>query len=250
MFKMINILQSRIKEISKAMNDLLIFAQGQQRNTSENAITAKNKHIIGKGHNIIATYEPIIRKDHNIIATRKPSSLKRKPSSLKRKTSSLKRKTSSITRKSSSLKRKTSSLKRKTSSLKRKSSSVTINASSDKIKSSSFKSKASSVKRKRSSVKNHGIFRTNILSPELNEFIVTADEYLHYANGMLFFICNTSSIVSFIVMRPNNDRRIPGSSILIIIFHLNKSKPVYFIIRAENANVFEGVIERYCGVPP
>jgi hypothetical protein len=146
--------------------------------------------------------------------------------------------------------KKSSSLKRKTSSLTRKSSSVTINASSDKIKSSSFKSKASSVKRKRSSVKNHGIFRTNILSPELNEFIVTADEYLHYANGMLFFICNTSSIESFIVMRPNNDRRIPGSSILIIIFHLNKSKPVYFIIRAENANVFEGVIERYCGVPP
>jgi hypothetical protein len=229
MFKMINILQSRIKEISKAMNDLLIFAQGQQRNTSENAIIAKNKHIIGKDHDIIATDEAVIGKVDDIIATRKSPSLKRKTSSLKRKSSSLKRKTSSITRKSSS---------------------VTINASSDKIKSSSFKSKASSVKRKRSSVKNHGIFRTNILSPELKEFIVTADEYLHYANGMLFFICNTSSIVSFIVMRPNNDRRIPGSSILIIIFHLNKSKPVYFIIRAENANVFEGVIERYCGVPP
>jgi len=243
MFKMINILQSRFKEISKVMNDLLIFAQGQQRNTSENAMIAKNKHIIGKGHNIIATDEPIIGKDHNIIATRKSPSLKRK-------TSSLTRKTSSLTRKTSSLKRKSSSLKRNTSSLTRKSSSVTINASSDKIKSSSLKSKASSVKRKRSSVKNHGIFRTNIHSPELKEFIVTADEYLHYANGMLFFICNTSSIESFIVMRPNNDRRIPGSSILIIIFHLNKSKPVYFIIRAENANVFEGVIERYCGVPP
>jgi hypothetical protein len=72
MFKMINILQSRIKEISKVMNDILIFAQGQQRNTSENAIIAKNKHIIGKGHNIIATDEPIIRKDHDIIVTDEP----------------------------------------------------------------------------------------------------------------------------------------------------------------------------------
>jgi hypothetical protein len=257
MFKMIYILQSRIKEISKAFQSGLIFTKFQQRIAEGNAIYTEDVQITGKGQSIITkcqsiitTEKPIsaqgqqtIGKEQSRIATVKTRIFKSKAPAFKSKPSGFTGKLPVVSSKSPLFKSKASSATGKPSAFNNKASGFTN-------KSPLFNCKAPGFNRKRSIVHSKGTLRTNMLSPEIKEFIIKADEYLHYANGMLFFICNTSSIVSFIVMRQNNDRSIPGSSILLIIFHLNKSKPVYFIIRAENANVFEGVIERYCGVPP
>ncbi|MGB4852984.1 MAG: hypothetical protein WBQ38_11785 [Ignavibacteria bacterium] len=84
-------------------------------------------------------------------------------------------------------------------------------------------------------------------SPEFNEIISNADEYLHYANEILFCVSNTSVTLNLILFRISSSGHLTG--IIIIIFK-NADKPVFFICRIENAIIFDGVIERYCGVPP
>ena len=84
-------------------------------------------------------------------------------------------------------------------------------------------------------------------SPEFDKIITNADEYLHYANEILFFASNSSVTLNLIFFRIGSNGQLTG--IIIIIFK-NADKPVFFICRIENAKIFDGVIERYCGVPP
>ena len=245
MFKTIYILQSRIKEISKAVQSGLIFTEYQQRISDRNAISGQDEQIIREGQSIIVPIKARVVKGKARITTGKARLATGEAKITKGKAGIIKVKGRITTGKALSVTDKPSAVTGKPHSVTGKSTAV-----SGKL--TSFKCKAPAVKGKRSAVKILSILKTKILSPEIKDFITGADEYLHYANGMLFFICNVSLIESYMVLRSIslNDKRNSGSSILIIIFELNKSKPVYFILRAENANVFEGVIERYSGVPP
>jgi len=245
MFKIINILQSRIKEISKAIQSGLVFNEYQQRISDGNAISGQDEQIIREGQSIIVPIKARVVKGKARITTGKARLATGEAKITKGKAGIIKVKGRITTGKALSVTDKPSAVTGKPHSVTGKSPAV-----SGKL--TSFKCKAPAVKGKRSAVKILSILKTKILSPEIKDFITGADEYLHYANGLLFFICNVSLIESYMVLRSIslNDKRNSGSSILIIIFELNKSKPVYFILRAENANVFEGVIERYSGVPP
>ena len=229
MFKIKNILQSRIKEISGLVYNVLILPEYEQRISGGYEGSAQDEHRSGKGKRIIV-------KSNAGSVQSIPSSAESKPSSSSGNASGISGNASGVSGNASGVSIKTSGFKRKVSTVKRKSSS--------------FSGNASTFKRKRSAVLSDAIRGAGKLSPEMKDFITGADNYLHYANGMLFFICNTSSIISFIVLRAVNDRRVSGYSIPIILFDPSNSNPVYFIIRAENANVFEGVIERYSGTPP
>ncbi|MBK8552557.1 MAG: hypothetical protein IPL53_16405 [Ignavibacteria bacterium] len=63
---------------------------------------------------------------------------------------------------------------------------------------------------------------------------------------LLYYINKTSSADSFIDLRVSSDGLISGFMIVII----NKLRQVFFVICAENANVFDSVVKRYCEVPP
>jgi len=245
MFKTIYILQSRIKEISKAIQSGLIFTEYQQRISDWNAISGQDEQIIREGQSIIVPIKARVVKGKARITTGKARLATGEAKITKGKAGIIKVKGRITTGKALSVTDKPSAVTGKPHSVTGKSPAV-----SGKL--TSFKCKAPAVKGKRSAVKILSILKTKILSPEIKDFITGADKYLHYANGMLFFICNVSLIESYMVLRSIslNDKRNSGSSILIIIFELNKLKPVYFILRAENANVFESLIERYCGVPP
>ena len=133
-------------------------------------------------------------------------------------------------------------------------SSVNSNRSSVNSRRSSVNSGTASDNSNTASVKNKLFFnKTNHTlkqiskSPEFNEIISNADEYLHYANEILFCVSNTSVTLNLILFRISSSGHLTG--IIIIIFK-NADKPVFFICRIENAKIFDGVIERYCGVPP
>ncbi len=125
--------------------------------------------------------------------------------------------------------------------------SVNNNRTSVNNNRTSVNSNRTSVRKKTSFNKNNSTLRQISKSPEIREIISNTDEYLHYANEILYYISNTSETSKLILFRINSSGQLTG--IIIIIFN-NADKPVFFICRIENAKIFDGVIERYCGVPP
>jgi len=89
--------------------------------------------------------------------------------------------------------------------------------------------------------------KLNAYAVVVNEFMTNADAYLHFSNNVLFEINNTSQFVSLIVLNVNSNGTVTGVMLIIIkgirsiIFYSN------FIV---SVRVFDGVIDRYCGVPP
>jgi hypothetical protein len=95
------------------------------------------------------------------------------------------------------------------------------------------------------------VFKSGTKSQELMQFtfVKEADKYLHYANGIIFFICNirnASEVIAIKICTAADMIRI----LLIKFESAVARRTIYFILKAEIANAFDGVIERYCGVPP
>ena len=87
----------------------------------------------------------------------------------------------------------------------------------------------------------------NKCKPVINEMVNTADVYLHYSNYVLFEINNTSSIVYLLILQISGSGKITGFILLI----LAGSKPaILYGDFIDTGKIFDGVIERYCGVPP
>ncbi|HMQ69844.1 MAG TPA: hypothetical protein PKC58_12745, partial [Ignavibacteria bacterium] len=135
-----------------------------------------------------------------------------------------------------------------TASVKNNAPSVKSNTASVKSSAASVKMSAPSVKKNTASVKEMRSRKKNMLSPEIIKLIITADAYLHYANGLMFYIGNDDPAAGFIIFRFNSDGVITG--FILVLTLINKQSFLFLRIRSENANVFDGVIERYCGVPP
>lgn len=80
------------------------------------------------------------------------------------------------------------------------------------------------------------------------QFITNADAYLHYSNNILFEInrIETTAILLILIYSNNSSllRRLLLTAMNAEKIHIRYSefKPVI--------NAFDGVIERYCGVPP
>ena len=95
------------------------------------------------------------------------------------------------------------------------------------------------------------VFKSGTKSQELMQFtfVKEADKYLHYANGIMFFICNfrnASEVIAIKICTAADMIRI----LLIKFESAVARRTIYFILKAEIANAFDGVMERYCGVPP
>lgn len=84
----------------------------------------------------------------------------------------------------------------------------------------------------------------NYMLPE--QFILNADAYLHYSNAILFEISRIETAVFLLIISISaNCRRL-----FIILLRLHTSKRAYVRESEFAEGAFEGVIERYCGVPP
>lgn len=75
----------------------------------------------------------------------------------------------------------------------------------------------------------------------------SADEYLHYSNGIILSMANAETAISMILLAAYHYRLLmllltAGSPDIQTKPH--QSKPL------ANADVFDGVIEHYCGTPP
>ncbi|MBK8550974.1 MAG: hypothetical protein IPL53_07915 [Ignavibacteria bacterium] len=81
----------------------------------------------------------------------------------------------------------------------------------------------------------------------ITELIKNADAYLHYSNDILFNIANTSSIVFLILLKLSSS--IFATWVLTFILH-NPGVKIHYDGSVTTGKIFDGVIERYCGVPP
>ncbi|MBK8553173.1 MAG: hypothetical protein IPL53_19790 [Ignavibacteria bacterium] len=103
---------------------------------------------------------------------------------------------------------------------------------------------------KRSGNKSYGIGyyvnkgRNNITI--LDEFFTTADSYLHYSNNILFEI-NRSSTALLILMIITDSS---GCIVKLLLLISEKSRRIKNIPLVYRGKIFDGIIERYCGVPP
>ncbi|HMR41295.1 MAG TPA: hypothetical protein PKA90_12785 [Ignavibacteria bacterium] len=167
---------------------------------------------------------------------------------VKSNTASVKSNAPSVKNNTPSVKSNTASVKSNTASVKNNAPSVKSNTASVKSSAASVKMSAPSVKKNTASVKEMRSRKKNMLSPEIIKLIITADAYLHYANGLMFYIGNDDPAAGFIIFRFNSDGVITG--FILVLTLINKQSFLFLRIRSENANVFDGVIERYCGVPP
>ncbi|MEO8447358.1 MAG: hypothetical protein ABI528_07680, partial [bacterium] len=81
----------------------------------------------------------------------------------------------------------------------------------------------------------------------LEETIKTADNYLHYSNGILFYIEGVLTAVNLIFI--TSARLVQSIPVMLILLSDEENCFIYFCFTS-HAKSFEGVIERYCGVPP
>jgi hypothetical protein len=120
------------------------------------------------------------------------------------------------------------------------------------IKSSNAKIKSSAnIKSSNANVKSHGAdkrkkrikFRRSIVK----EIYQNADMYLHYSNYIVIYASNSLPVINIILVKLTGTG-VTGKMILIIF---SAGDPVIFYLNFNEAiDSFDGVIERYCGVPP
>ncbi|MBK9334261.1 MAG: hypothetical protein IPM96_18090 [Ignavibacteria bacterium] len=86
-------------------------------------------------------------------------------------------------------------------------------------------------------------------SPAINAIVSDADSYLHYSNLIMIEAGRDLPAVNLLSIKSFTGGGL--KLIIIIAVTLHNHKPaVYFAVLSETVSAFEGVIERYCGVPP
>ncbi|MBK8550876.1 MAG: hypothetical protein IPL53_07355 [Ignavibacteria bacterium] len=74
-----------------------------------------------------------------------------------------------------------------------------------------------------------------------------ADDYLHYSNDIIFGLENRLQAASLILLIRGNMKTI--ALILLVLLIRRKLNPDYPEL-VSRGRTFDGMIERYCGVPP
>ncbi len=99
-------------------------------------------------------------------------------------------------------------------------------------------------------IRAHGIGyfvdRLRVHNYAFDEFLSNADSYFHYSNQILFEINRSATALFLLLLITDSD----GSIVSLLIISLNKPRHIQYPGFKDNVKIFEGVIERYCGVPP
>jgi len=89
------------------------------------------------------------------------------------------------------------------------------------------------------------IDKVRIQHQPFDELVSNTDSYFHYSNQILFEI-NCATALCFLLLIIDSK----GSIVGLLIISINKPRYNQYPGFKENVKIFEGVIERYCGVPP
>ena len=87
--------------------------------------------------------------------------------------------------------------------------------------------------------------RLNMILP--SELITGADSYLHYSNQILFEINRSETAALLVILIFFNN--VSAQCVIAVVFYDDKPR-IFYAEFKECTKSFDGVIERYCGVPP
>ncbi|MBK8984307.1 MAG: hypothetical protein IPM38_18805 [Ignavibacteria bacterium] len=86
-------------------------------------------------------------------------------------------------------------------------------------------------------------------SPAINAIVSDTDSYLHYSNLIIIEAGRDLPAVNLLSIKFFSGGELKLIIIIAVTYH-NHKPAVYFAVLSETVSAFEGVIERYCGVPP
>ena len=89
--------------------------------------------------------------------------------------------------------------------------------------------------------------RKRRIKESFERIYVNADSYMHYSNNVIFEITQTGSYAEIIIITFACKKVI---SVVILMLHSYRKHPLIYAFYKESLKSFDGVIERYCGVPP
>jgi len=99
-------------------------------------------------------------------------------------------------------------------------------------------------------VRSHGIGffvdKARVNHATFDQFVTTTDSYFHYSNNILFELTRSATALCLLLFIIDST----GAIIRVLIIPINKTQYHRNAGFKDNAKIFEGVIERYCGVPP
>lgn len=104
--------------------------------------------------------------------------------------------------------------------------------------------------RKKINGKIRSIKRTSLDKLKLifdSEIITSTDSYLHYSNQILFDINGSRSMALVLILNFFNNI---SAQISVAVIFFDRKPRIYYAEIKEFTKTFDGVIERYCGVPP
>jgi len=87
--------------------------------------------------------------------------------------------------------------------------------------------------------------KARIKHSSFDELISISDSYFHYSNYILFELSRSVTALSFLLLFTHSNGSV-AAVLLIALKPVLRSYPGF----KDNVKIFEGVIERYCGVPP
>ncbi len=91
----------------------------------------------------------------------------------------------------------------------------------------------------------HFVDKARIRHTSFDEFISTADSYFHYSNYILFEVSRSATALCILLLFIHSS----GSVTAKLLIYLNFGRRSFPGFK-DVVKIFEGVIERYCGVPP
>ncbi|MEO8665449.1 MAG: hypothetical protein ABI462_08120 [Ignavibacteria bacterium] len=99
-------------------------------------------------------------------------------------------------------------------------------------------------------IRTHGIGyfvdKARLNHNSFDEFVSNSDSYFHYSNQILFEITKSTTALCLLLLILDRSGSVVGLLIISLILLRYNQYPGF----KDNAKIFEGVIDRYCGVPP
>jgi septal ring factor EnvC (AmiA/AmiB activator) len=162
-------------------------------------------------------------------------------------------KSSNVNVKSSNAYVKSSDANIKSSKANVKSSKANVRSLKANIKSlkANIKSSKANIRSSNANIRSNGAYKKDAGTKKRRsiglEIYQNADMYLHYSNYIVIYASNSLPVINIILVKLTGTG-VTGKMILIIFS--DSDSVIFYLNFNEAIQTFDGVIERYCGVPP
>jgi septal ring factor EnvC (AmiA/AmiB activator) len=162
-------------------------------------------------------------------------------------------KSSNVNVKSSNAYVKSSDANIKSSKANVKSSKANVRSLKANIKSlkANIKSSKANIRSSNANIRSNGAYKKDAGTKKRRsiglEIYQNADMYLHYSNYIVIYASNSLPVINIILVKLTGTG-VTGKMIMIIFS--DSDSVIFYLNFNEAIQTFDGVIERYCGVPP